>query len=99
MTISTRLDWLTTGLLALLLTACGGAPKSDLCMPRIGMSTDQLIACGCQPRLTGGRTEVFIDDGSGVSRRLSRTDYICLRENGHIIQVDVGNGVARGLIE
>jgi hypothetical protein len=83
--------------LAVLVSACAAqSPKAPRCRPEVGMTTEQLFACGCAPLDSG--------NARASAGRPSRADpsvltiiainYVCPAGKDGFTIVSVVNGVA-----
>jgi hypothetical protein len=85
-------------MLCLTLIACGLGTQQHrrYCTPQPGMTTEQLVACGCLLHDNGGlaMTSVARAEGGPEVQSIVIVNYICpLGERG-IARVSVANGVA-----
>jgi hypothetical protein len=92
------LAWTLASLILLSLAACAGPqPKpKPRCLPKIGMTTTELVACGCRLRDSGNlRAAALVRAQAhpGV-QTIIVVNYLCpLGEDG-IAMVSVVNGIA-----
>ena len=93
--------WTSTPLLmslALGLPGCGSAPTTDarqVCTPAVGMTVDQLMACGCFQAGGHGGGALALEDNRGTVGNVTILNYLCPRGSAGIFRILVVNGIAR----
>lgn len=80
------------------LSGCGSTPAGDarqVCTPAVGMTVDQLTACGCFQAGGGGASALTLEDNRGTVDNVTILNYLCPRGAAGVFKVLVVNGVAR----
>jgi hypothetical protein len=82
----------------LLLAGCGGgsASRPSGCMPKVGMNSAELVACGCRPDQPRASSAGVISDSLGNRRVTTVVNlrYLCHDPGVGFVWVSVTNGVA-----
>jgi hypothetical protein len=82
-------------LLALAGCRSAGDPGGNHCLPRVGMTVDQLTACGCLLMKTGSLdTAMSAPEHGGRVQRIIVVNYLCPLGAAGFARVIVRNGVA-----
>ncbi len=85
----------------LLLAGCGAgsAQRTSGCLPEVGMSSGELVACGCRPQQPRASSAGVISDSLGDRRvtTIVSLSYLCRDPGVGFISVSVTNGVASAI--
>jgi hypothetical protein len=87
--------------MVLILTGCAAGPakRSGGCVPKVGMSSAELVDCGCQPHQPRASSAGVISDSLG-DRRVTTVvslSYLCHDPRSGFALVSVTNGVASAI--
>lgn len=88
---------LAMGLVVLaLFAACGTPEKTPRCLPKVGMTTEQLVDCGCRLLDSGTlrSSSVVRAESNPNVQTIIVVNYICPMGSQGLATVSVLNGVA-----
>ncbi|MBK5939659.1 hypothetical protein CCR96_10440 [Halochromatium roseum] len=90
-------SWLLLVIIAgVLLDACGSPVAKPRCLPEIGMTTEDLVSCGCRLMDSGnlGSASVVRSESSPMVQTIIVVNYVCPMGRQGLATVSVVNGVA-----
>ncbi len=92
-----RRRWLLIVVAAsVLVGACGSPPAKPRCLPKVGMTTEDLVNCGCRLMDSSnlGSAAIVRAQSNPMVQIIIVVNYICPMGNQGLATVSVLNGVA-----